>query len=269
MFKLLDLNDKSLIRGFFNSNGYVLNFTDAEFQRFTTDSVGFSVKDKYPKKNGYSLSKGKAFDEFVNNEDDELILKLTGDLVKYIEVHDIELDESQKKQLPKLKALLVGQGQLTTFSDDLTKSVAEMFNDDYIHRQMQLMKLSTSPSDVITKAKNLVESCLKAILDEQNEQYSKTDKISNLQKKVFTLLNLDAKENNAAQKDDNVKTILNSLNQIIVKLTELRNNKGNGHGVGKGFVEPPHRHGVLAMNSALTLVDFIWATYNDKYKNSK
>lgn len=251
---MLDINDKGLIKMFFNDGGYVLDFSDSTFQRFTFSSVGFSVKDKYPKKkDGMPSSKGSSFEEFVDNEPDELILKLTGDLVKYIEVQDIELTENQQKQLPRLKALLVGKGQLTTFSDDLTKNVAEMFNDDYIHRQMHLMKSSTSPSEVITKAKNLVESCLKAILDEQNEQYSKADKISNLQKKVFTLLNLDAKENNAAQRDDNVKTILNSLNQIIVKLTELRNSKGNGHGV-------------LAMNSALTLVDFIWATYNDKYK---
>ena len=87
-----------------------------------------------------------------------------------------------------------------------------------------------------------------------------------MQKSVFVLLNLDAKENISAKNNEDVKRILSSFNQIIQGLNSLRNDNGDGHGKSEGFKELPERYALLAMNSALTLVHFVWDTYKNKKK---
>lgn len=254
---VLDFNDKSLISSFFNESGYVLDFTDATFERFTTNSVGFSVKDKYQK------SKGKSFSEFVHTERDNIVLKLTSDLIKYIDQNRIKLTDIQNEQLPKLEMIISNNSDTFTFSSDLVTEVADKFDNSFIDNQMKIMLslLEKSPTDVIGKSKELLESCFKHILDENELEYSNSDTISTLQKKVFTLLNLDVKTNIAAQENTDVKLILSSFNQIIRGLNSLRNEKGDGHGKGKEFQELPKRYGQLAMNSSLTIVHFVWDTY--------
>lgn len=259
---LLDFNDKNLISTFFYEDGYILNFSDSTFESFTTHSVGFSVKDKY------GLSKGKSFIEFVNKEPEKFVLKLTNDLIKYIECNGIKLNDLQKKQFPKLKQLVNKNSKLFNFSSNLTNKVINQFNNAFIENQMNLMLslLSESPTDVIGKSKELVESCFKYILDENDIEYSNSDSLSNLQKKVFSLLNLNVNENVSAKSNDDVKRILNSFNQIIQGLNSLRNDKGDGHGKGKKFRELPKRYAELSMNSALTLIHFVWDTYEEQHK---
>lgn len=147
----------------------------------------------------------------------------------------------------------------------LIESVGIQFNDGYISNQMEVMQslLDTSTADVIGKAKELVESCFKHILDDMNQEYPTNSSIASLRKKVFTELNLDAKTNNAARNNEDVKKILNSFNSIIDGLSNLRNDKGDGHGKGKNFQPLPKRYAELAMNASLTVVQFTWNTYKD------
>ena len=65
----IDFQDKNLIKIFFNKGGYVLDFSNSTFSSFTLNSVGIDVQEKY------GLSKGKSFEEFIDNESDNLILK--------------------------------------------------------------------------------------------------------------------------------------------------------------------------------------------------
>ena len=50
----LNFQDKSFIKVFFNSDGYVLNFSNSTFANFTFNSVGVNIQEKY------GGSKGKA-----------------------------------------------------------------------------------------------------------------------------------------------------------------------------------------------------------------
>ena len=256
------INDRSLISSFFNEGGYILNFSDATFSQFTVGSIGFSIKDKY------GLSKGRSFSEFAQTEGEGIVLKLVVDLLEYIERQELRLNESQKKLLPKLKSLVAQNSNTFSFSKNLIEDVAAQFDDAYIDNQMKIMSdlASSSPADVIGKSKELVESCFKHILDKNGKRYSNSDSLSNLQKSVFVLLNLDTKENISAKNNEDVKRILSSFNQIIQGLNSLRNDKGDGHGKSEGFKELPERYALLAMNSALTLVHFVWDTYKNKKK---
>ena len=87
-----------------------------------------------------------------------------------------------------------------------------------------------------------------------------------MQKKVFKFLNLDSNENISAKNNQDVKLVLSGLNQIIKGINSLRNDKGDGHGKGANFIELPPRYASVVVGSALTVVSFVWETYQDKQK---
>ena len=59
----------------------------------------------------------------------------------------------------------------------------------------------------------------------------------------------------------NIKKILSSFTQIISGLNELRNDFGDGHGIDDSFNILPSRYAKLAVNSAITIVDFYLETF--------
>ena len=262
----LNFQDKSFIKVFFNSDGYVLNFSNSTFANFTFNSVGVNIQEKY------GGSKGKALQAFVDNEPDELVLKLALDLLRYYE--DLpdsyhEKTEERNSQAFKLKERLSKyEVSQIAYLNNAAKSLSDYFDSDYIDKQMGIMNemISLSPADAIGKAKELLESCFKHILDHEKIEYSNSNDIATLQKKVFKFLNLDSNENISAKNNQDVKLVLSGLNQIIKGINSLRNDKGDGHGKGANFIELPPRYASVVVGSALTVVSFVWETYQDKQK---
>jgi len=256
---LLSFNDKNFISTFFNDGGYVLNFSNSQFDDFTLYSVGIPLQTRY------NLSKGKSFVAYINDAEDEKIIKLVSDLIDYIEFQDIEeiFTEEKRNLYPKLKMLMSKYSTNQTFSSTLVTDVKEKFNDAYIASQLNIMMslVEKSPSDVIGKSKELLESCFKHILDEFEEDYSPSSTVAQLRKQVFLKLNLDPNENVSAKNNNDVKKILSSFIQVVDGLNSLRNDKGDGHGKGKNYTELPVRYAKLAMNASLTIVHFTWDIY--------
>lgn len=154
------------------------------------------------------------------------------------------------------------------YLNNVAESLSDYFDSDYIDKQMGIMNemISRSPADAIGKAKELLESCFKHILDHEKIEYSNSNDIATLQKKVFKFLNLDSNENISAKNNQDVKLVLSGLNQIIKGINSLRNDKGDGHGKGANFIELPPRYASVVVGSALTVVSFVWETYQDKQK---
>ena len=260
----LNFQDKSFIKLFFNSDGYVLNFSNSTFANFTFNSVGVDIQEKY------GGSKGKALQAFVDNEPDELVLKL--DLLRYYE--DLpdsyhEKTEERNSQALKLKERLSKyEDSQISYLNNAAESLSDYFDSSYIDKQMDIMNemISRSPADAIGKAKELLESCFKHILDHEKIEYSNANDIATLQKKVFKFLNLDANENISAKNNQDVKLVLSGLNQIIKGINNLRNDKGDGHGKGANFTELPPRYASVVVGSALTVVSFVWKTFQDRQK---
>ena len=260
---MLNFNEKNFISDFFNAGGYVLDFSNEKFDEFTINSIGI------PLQSYYKLSKGKSLNEFINNATDGEIIKLSNDLLTYIEYNDIGLEKRQIDFLPKLKRLVADNLENNKLNNNFSKELKTKFDDEYINSQIDLMTslLETSTADVIGKSKELLESCFKFILDECGESYSNSAQLLELRKQVFVKLNLDAKNNNSARTNDDVKKILNSFNTIIDGINSLRNNEGDGHGKSRGFKELPKRYALLVMNSSFTVSTFILDTYLELYKN--
>lgn len=254
---MLSNNDKMFIAATFNDNGYVLNFSDSSFDTFTLNSVGIPIKTRY------ELSKAKSLAAFIDEASDDEIIRLTKDLIEYTERYEYLEEKAASRGFIQLKQMMSKFSEGNRFSTVMLKDVQEDFNDSYIEKQLQLMLqlVETSPTDVIGKSKELLESCFKHILDLYGESYTSNDNIISLRKKTFVKLNLDASENVSSKNNDDVKKILNSFNQIVDGLASLRNDKGDGHGKGQRFTELPKRYAQLAMHASLTIVHFTWDTY--------
>jgi hypothetical protein len=122
--------------------------------------------------------------------------------------------------------------------------------------------LKTDPGGAIGSSKELVESVLKQILDDYAVSYGKGDDMMDLYKKVQKelRLNTEAVPDNRKGSEAAVKT-LRALVTTIQSLAELRNQIGSGHGRAHQVVALT-RHGRLAFNSSVTVVEFLLDTWH-------
>lgn len=79
----------------FNRSGYVLDFSTADFDAFTMESVGVAICQKY------GLSKGKSHIAYVKDASDEEAYKLFSNLLTYYETQyqDFESETQEKDML--------------------------------------------------------------------------------------------------------------------------------------------------------------------------
>lgn len=256
----------------FVKDGYVLDLSDRDFKNLTMSSVGESVKDKYNTTPEDKVSKGKALKQFLFDNPEKGLVLIEPLLNHYEQLSkdSIYRDSKKDKQANKLRVDLSEELSNYIAPEIIMADTVKYFDDEYISEEIKSMQKSIkkSPNDAIDKAKNLVESCFKFILDEYDISYSNSDDLGDLQRKVFTRLNIDANTNNAARANENVKKILNSLNQIIKGIAEIRNQYGNGHGRSGGTAHLPPRYAGLVVSSSAAVVHFVWGTYRDKVSNN-
>lgn len=96
----ITFHDKKFIKNFFNNGGYVLDFSNREFDDFTYNSIGVRIQEKY------GLSKGKSLELYIEEALDEDILKLVKDLLIYYDdlpENSIEKSDIRNNQAEKLK----------------------------------------------------------------------------------------------------------------------------------------------------------------------
>lgn len=259
---------KEKIKINYNEDGYILDFGNDRFNDFTENSIGERIQENLNEKAGvYTYSKGKAFNYFIDHSNDNKIYKLVCDLHDYLSVlvDDKSTGKDYKDLLIKSKEIVTElEQEYTNFNLYSTSEKLKIyFDDNLILKQINLMldEVYTSPNNAIGKAKNLVETCFKFILSESEVKYTNSDDFMTLRKKATKALNLDAKENVTAKADKNIKKILSSFTQIISGLNELRNDFGDGHGIDDSFNILPSRYAKLAVNSAITIVDFYLETF--------
>lgn len=229
----------------FNRSGYVLNFSTNDFDVFTTNSIGEALCAKY------GLSKGKSLTAYLNSASDENRLKLLSDLFHYYEENmEYEYNENYEDDLywgsgisryderyariyKKCKSIIDrlegGSSAIAKTADDLKGK----FSSEYMSQQIELMvsMQSTTPTNAIGLAKELIESCCKTILDELGIEWSKNDDVPQLTNKVMSALSLlPANIHETDQGVDAIKAVLGNLRAIPTKLAEIRNPFGSGHG---------------------------------------
>ena len=145
--------------------------------------------------------------------------------------------------------------------------IKEKFNTSYMNTQIDFMtkSIETNPTDAIGKAKELIESCCKTILDKRGVAIDKNWKVQRLTKETCKHLKLSPTDIDDSVKASGViKKILGNLSGISIGISELRNPYGGGHGKTADYKGLTPRHARLAVGAAVTAVQFIWETYQEQ-----
>jgi len=145
------------------------------------------------------------------------------------------------------------------------------FTSEYMRSQIDQMQKSveTNPTDAIGKAKELVESCCKTILEENNVNVDEGWEIPRLIKETTDILDMLPKGVNNSVVEEATKRLLGNLSQMPHQLATIRNKMGTGHGRSNSFSGLDARHAKLAVGSASTLCWFLWETHEEMKAESK
>ncbi len=268
--------EKGLFLKLFNRGGYVLDFSTADFDTFTMESVGVALCSHY------GLSKGKSLNAFINESTDDKSNKLLLDLLNYYESQYPNFEKERDginnpysygtpndvygKCYTKCKeiALRINSNQFSAFA---AKSVEEAFSSEYINKQMSIMleNQSTNPTEAIGKAKELIESCCKTILEQKGIAINSKWDVGNLVDETMKLLEITPKHiSDTAKEASAIKAILGSLKGIASQIAIIRNAYGSGHGKSASYKGLQERHAKLGIGSSVTLVNFLWDSFERK-----
>ncbi len=258
--------DKIICLRFFNQGGYVLDFTSQELNNFTYSVVNVALCAEY------GLSKGKSLEAYVDQAEDSDIIKLFSELLKYYEASPM-IEEDKKTNLEKFNQYQSCKNIVLRFenSDIYVATAIQIkneFSSEYMKAQIDLMlkMKDKNPTEAIGKSKELIESCCKTILEKVGIEFDPKSDMIKLVDKVFDhfkIMPKDIDENIKGVKS--IKQILGNLKAIAQGIAELRNSYGSGHGKSDTYKGLEPRHAQLAVGSSITLVNFLWDSYNRNY----
>lgn len=270
--------EKGAFLSLFNRGGYVLNFSTDSFDVFTQNSVGLALC------NHYGLSKGKSLTTYVNEANENDVIKLLSDLLEYYEMYyQSEIDSTEdsywggsKKEYQahykKCRAVIDRiKLNLTPFTN-AGETLKERFSSAYVSTQIDIMlkMQNENPTEAIGKSKEFIESCCKTILEESQTAIDKDWNVSQLVKATLKLLEISTDNvNDSASESKLVKAILGNLHGIAGNIAELRNAYGSGHGKSASYKGLTVRHAKLAVGSSITLVNYLWDTYEWRKENGR
>lgn len=257
----LTQTEKGLFLKLFNRDGYVLNFSTSDFDIFTVQSIDIPLCETY------GLSKGKSLKSYINEGSPDKVIKLLNDLLDYYEdnyEYEIECNNEYSKLYSKCKQIIKYNYSNHSPLSPVAENLKQQFSSEYLSTQIDLMlkMQSENPTEAIGKSKELIESCCKTILDKNEIKWDKNWDVGQLIGKTLTLLKLMPRDiPDTSPASDEIKAILGNLRAIATKLAELRNPYGSGHGKSATYKGLEERHAKLAVGSSITLVSFIWDTY--------
>ena len=257
----LSANEIELLNRFFNKGGYVFDFSTDDFDDFTLRSIGIPLCEKF------GLSKGKSLRKFFQDNEDKLVRSLLLDLLEYYESFILP-NETQRGIDSFIDCQEIADSlQMKSASGKSNDNSLPNFNTEYMISQIQTMQaaIESNPIDAIGKAKELLESCLITILNNEEIEIDKGWDLPRLSKETCKLLKLtpdDIPEERKAS--ETIRRILGNLSSITTGIAELRNPHGSGHGKDVKYKGLSPRHACLAVGAATTAVQFIWETYQEQ-----
>lgn len=259
----------------FNRGGYVLDFSTNDFDVFTLDSVGVAVCDKY------QMSKGKSLTAFLSDATPQEQYKLICDLFEHYELNfgdEYMVNENgspiygnyrynAEYAICYRKCKEIMDRVKATSGVSLMASAENLkgkFSSDYLSGQIDGMLAMTEsdPTEAIGKAKELIESCCKTILEERSIAWDKNWDVGQLTGETLKILKLmpkDIPEDAPAAAE--MRALLGNLRNVASNMAAIRNAYGSGHGKSAKYKGLTSRHAKLAVGSSITLVEFLWETH--------
>lgn len=159
-------------------------------------------------------------------------------------------------------------GQVADFED--LQNATDLLDKTHFQEHIDRIKKSIidDPSLAIGSTKELVEATLKTILLKLEVPIDKNDDIPKLLKKTQKALEIVPDDiDDAIKGAEMIKILLNNLGSVVIKLTELRNLYGTGHGKENKRKGLSERHAKLAVGAGITLSTFLLETF--EYRRTK
>lgn len=269
----LNYKEKRQFLSLFVRDGYVLDFNTADFDIFTMKTIGLSLCSYY------RCSKGKSLTKYVNDASEDDVIKLLFALYDYYEErYEGEYNENKEedyfdnhlynenyaKSYKKCREIVESIRGIPTALLQNGELLKEKFSSEYLKKQIDSMidLQIKNPTDAIGKAKELIESCCKTILENEKIEWDKNWDMSKLTGETLKHLDLTPKAiPDTDPVSGNIKAVLGNLRGITTKLAEIRNPYGSGHGKSDSFTGLETRHAKLAVGCSITFVTFLWDTY--------
>ncbi|MFA6832807.1 MAG: abortive infection family protein [Bacteroidaceae bacterium] len=268
--RLLRISDSEIQSFFqlFNRGGYVLNFSTPSFDKFTKNIVNIALCERY------GLSKGKSLEKFVEDGEENDVIKLFKALLQYYEtqpeyIKEVSTDIEIKAIYERCKKIVKGLASQTDVIINQIEKLGDEFSSRYIEKQVNLMvsMRKDNPTEAIGKAKELIESCCKTILERRDVTIDKHWKMGQLVDETVKLLKITPNDiPDSIPEASSMKAILGSLKAIASNVANLRNTYGSGHGKSASYKGLEERHAMLAIGSSFTLVRFLWDSFERQSK---
>lgn len=258
--------EKEVFVKLFNRGGYVLDFSTYKFDEFTRESVGVALCSKY------GLSKGQSLNLFLEEAQVELSNKLLFDLLEYYELAYPEFEKEKNTSYANLYQKcknLVDKYKTNLANTNIVLTCNGSFSTDYINTQIKIMldNQSVNPTESIGKAKELIECCCKTILENNNIMYENDWTVSRLVDETMKVLEITPRHISSNSLEAKaIKAVLGNLKGIASNMATIRNAYGSGHGKSASYNGLQERHAKLAIGSSVTLVNFLWDSFERKHK---
>lgn len=245
----------------YNRGGYVLDFNTCSFDAFTQKSIGLELCNKY------RLSKGKSLNAYIGEASESNVIKLILDLFDYYELNflmEIDSENEYAKLYRRCQPIAERLKRINRASILNAEELKTKFSSEYLCAQIDLMirMQKDNPTEAIGKAKELIESCCKTVLEEQGITVDKKWDIVRIVDETVKLLKITPHNiPDTIPEATAMKAILGNLKAIALNIATLRNVYGSGHGKSANYRGLEERHAKLAVGSSTTLVNFLWDSY--------
>lgn len=123
-----------------------------------------------------------------------------------------------------------------------------------------LTDISTGNYDgCLTKSRTLLEEVFCKVIEDKGEKPKSKGKINELFNQVKELYKMEISKDKDNDMDLRIIKLLSGLNTIVQAISEMRNYAGDAHGMGARRYKVLEHHARLALNSALTLAEFVYS----------
>ncbi|MBR9901612.1 MAG: abortive infection family protein [Rhodospirillales bacterium] len=207
----------------------------------------------------------------LTRQDSEIVRKLVQNFNdQLIQCGWTLVEDERVAGRPRYKARQ--EGFKTTTHITRAKQAANTLNATWMIREVQRIEaaIESDPALAIGEAKALLESCCKTILDNEGVEITKKMTLPQMAKEVCKLLKLIPDDiPKEAKGSDSIKMLLSNLGSIPRYVSEIRGLYGSGHGKPGNYRGLEPRHARLAVQSAVTFIDFVTETYKKKKLKDK
>ena len=249
--------EKAAFLRLFNRDGYVLNFSTNDFDIFTAESVGVPLCQQYKKSKGASLT------TFCATANDDLVVKLLGDLLDYYELQykDSAYESDENKTLYQKCKIIIDRerGHAVKIETPSISGVNREYIVDISGRALRDVDNGDYDS-AVTKARTLLEEVFYYVIEKAGERPVESGEINRLYGQVKQLYNMHQDKD----VDKRINGLLSGLEKILSAIADMRNKGSDAHGVGAKRINISDHHARLFVNSAMTMADFILSVAEKK-----